>query len=409
MNNQVDISYFCNLIYQIFKVPIHFLSTNKNILYKFSSNDICNPFDSSIEESLNELYQKNDLYNFPLVKTNKYLEHYVLIHITDHTYEDGTLIIGPSMYPQVSEDMVIKLMEEFNSSASIPDGISYYNSIPVMNKITLIQIGILLYSLISKEKLDVNTVWKRNKSLEQRSYPAINPDLYISSQRQNSSKYYDITLERQFFTAIKEGNKQKLIQHAYEFPQENAATLSNTSQLRNQKNNGIIAITLATRYAIDGNLPSEIAFSLSELYIQALEQLDNMYSINRVIEDALCTFADHVKEYNSKKYSNMITLCLDYINRNIYREVSLNDLAKLLNITPTYLSRLFKKEVEISFSEYIQRERIEEAKKLLLLTSYPLSDICAWLNFNDQSYFTRVFKKFTSMTPKQYREQHTVI
>ncbi len=63
----------------------------------------------------------------------------------------------------------------------------------------------------------------------------------------------------------------------------------------------------------------------------------------------------------------------------------------------------------ITLSEYIQRERVEEAKKLLTLTTYSLSDICAWLNFNDQSYFIRVFKKNTSMTPRQYREKYTVI
>lgn len=63
----------------------------------------------------------------------------------------------------------------------------------------------------------------------------------------------------------------------------------------------------------------------------------------------------------------------------------------------------------ISLSEYIQKERVEEAKKILTLTTYSLVDICTWLNFNDQSYFTKVFKKFTSMTPKQYREEYTVL
>ncbi len=62
----------------------------------------------------------------------------------------------------------------------------------------------------------------------------------------------------------------------------------------------------------------------------------------------------------------------------------------------------------ITLSEYIQRERVEEAKKLLTLTTYSLS-ISAFVNFNDQSYFTRVFKRITSMTPRQYREKYTII
>lgn len=181
------------------------------------------------------------------------------------------------------------------------------------------------------------------------------------------------------------------------------------SQLRNQKNNGIIAITLASRYAIEGNLPSEAAFSLSSLYIQTLEQLDNLYSVNRLIEDALCTFADRVKESNTHQYSKKINACLDYISKNIYSEITLTNLANHINVKPSYLSDSFKKEVGIPFSIYVQRERIEEAKKLLTLTTYSLSEICNWLNFNDQSYFIRIFKKFTNCTPKQYRDKHTLL
>ncbi|MFP3822216.1 AraC family transcriptional regulator, partial [Bacillus sp. SIMBA_008] len=79
-----------------------------------------------------------------------------------------------------------------------------------------------------------------------------------------------------------------------------------------------------------------------------------------------------------------IAICKNYIFENIYNQISVKQLAKFANINSDYLSILFKKEVGISLIEYIQRERIEEAKKLLTLTTYSLSDICAWLNFNDQ-------------------------
>ncbi|MDZ5609575.1 helix-turn-helix domain-containing protein, partial [Bacillus pseudomycoides] len=312
-------------------------------------------------------------------------------------------------YTKEIDEMSIMLMEQFNSTDKIQQGLAYYQFLPEIKKITLIDIGVLLHYMIFNEKLDAGIVWEKNKGLEEASYKIVNPDLYISKRRRNDPENYNIALERKFFSAIKEGDKEKVIKYAYSFPQEDAAIVSKGDQLRNQKNNGIIAITLATRSAIDGNLPSDIAFSLSTLYIQTIEQLDNMYSVNRLIEDALCTFADRVKEYNTQKYSNTITTCLNHIRKNIYDEISLNELANQLDITPTYLSKLFKKEVGAPLSEYIQRERVEEAKKLLTLTTYPLLDICGWLNFNDQSYFTRVFKKITTMTPKEYRKTHTII
>ncbi|MDQ0233070.1 YesN/AraC family two-component response regulator [Metabacillus malikii] len=66
---------------------------------------------------------------------------------------------------------------------------------------------------------------------------------------------------------------------------------------------------------------------------------------------------------------------------------------------------MFKKEVGISVTEYIQRTKIEEAKKLISFSDYSLSKIHTLLNFTDQSYFTKVFKKYTGYTPKQYRMQ----
>ncbi|MEF7638177.1 helix-turn-helix domain-containing protein [Bacillus thuringiensis] len=405
----VNTQYICDLIHRTFFVPVYFLSEEEKILDYATCYDISSPFYSSKEEHFQKLYQESDLFNFPLFRGNDYLENFIFIRVKNQEGIKGTIVIGPTTYPKVTDEMAIKLMKTFQASNKIQEGLLYYQSLPEVKKITLLQIGIFLHYMIFKEKLDIDTVWKKNKLLEETPYKIVHPDLYISNRRQNNVGNYNFSLERKFFSQITEGNKESVIKYAYSFPQEDAGITSQGNQLRNQKNNGIMAITLATRYAIEGNLPTDIAFALSDLYILTIEQLDNMYSVNRLIEDALCTFADRVKEYKTKKYSNTITTCLNYINRNIYQKISLSALAELLHMNPTYLSGLFKKEVGITLSQYIQREKIEEAKKLLTLTSYSLTDICLWLKFNDQSYFIRIFKKITKMTPKQYREKYTLI
>lgn len=68
------------------------------------------------------------------------------------------------------------------------------------------------------------------------------------------------------------------------------------------------------------------------------------------------------------------------------------------------LSLRFRDEMGISIRDYLNRERINEAKYLLRHTSYPLSQIAAYLNYSSQSYFTRLFQKQCGMTPSQYRE-----
>ncbi|MBJ8009810.1 MULTISPECIES: helix-turn-helix domain-containing protein [Bacillus cereus group] len=409
MNNSIDIQYLCDLVHRTFNVPVHVLSTDKKILYHSTSDDVCNPFYSSKEEHLSGIYQENDPYNFPLFRSNSYLENFVLIHIANHDYIKGTIIIGPTKYPKVSDDTAIKIRKEFNSNDKVQEGLDYYQCLPKIKKTTLIDMGILLHYMIFNEQLDRDVVLEKNKVLEEVAYKIVKPDLYILKRQQSNPETHITAFVHKYFSTIKEGNKKELLQYMYAFPQEDGGFVLTEDSLRNQKILGIIAITLATRYAIDGNLPSDIAFSLSLLYIQTMEQLNNVDSVKRLSGDALRTFADRVKEFNAQKYSNTIIKCINHISKNAYDELSLNELANHLDITPTYLSKLFKKEMGIPLSEYIQKERIEEAKKLLTLTTYPLSDICNWLNFNDQSYFTKVFKKITSMTPRQYREKHTVI
>ncbi|MEB9686071.1 AraC family transcriptional regulator [Bacillus thuringiensis serovar pingluonsis] len=409
MSVPIDLKHVCNLIHQAFSIPIHFFNTSNYILFKYNDNINLNPLYPCKEKYLINIYDKNMPDNYPILKTTPCLENFLFIRINNQKSIKGTLVIGPSIEKKISKDMVIQLVNIFDSNITVKEIITYFDSVPVLNKLLFIHIGLLLHYIIFNEKLDINTFLEKNKTLNKSSYPLLNPDIYISAKRQDHSNDYNITLEEQFFSAITEGNKEKLIKCAYSFPQENAGVLSKTNQLRNQKNNGIIAITLATRYAIKGNLPSEIAFSLSDLYIQKIEQTDNIYAVNRLIEEALCTFADSVKEYKEKQYSKKISMSLDYIARNIYNDITVNSLANYIQINPSYLSDIFKQEVGITLKQYIQKERIEEAKRILTLTQYPVSRICHMLNFHDQSYFIKVFKKFTTMTPKQYREKYTVI
>ncbi|MNC36171.1 HTH-type transcriptional activator Btr [compost metagenome] len=105
------------------------------------------------------------------------------------------------------------------------------------------------------------------------------------------------------------------------------------------------------------------------------------------------------------KLTRTSALCQNYIFNHLYEDISLSRLAEIAGLNASYLSQLFKKETGLAVSDYIQRERIEEAKRLMELPGITLSDIAIRLHFNDQSYFTKVFKKYTGKTPRQYRQE----
>ncbi|MDY0010201.1 MAG: AraC family transcriptional regulator, partial [Candidatus Izemoplasmatales bacterium] len=121
-------------------------------------------------------------------------------------------------------------------------------------------------------------------------------------------------------------------------------------------------------------------------------------------EKILSTYAKVVRDYTLMNHSSNIKKIILYIRKNLTNKISLDDIAGDLFITKEHLSRLFKKEMGLTISEYIINAKIEEAKTLLKETDYNVLDIAVLLNFANSSHFSNSFKKITGMAPSDYRK-----
>jgi len=101
---------------------------------------------------------------------------------------------------------------------------------------------------------------------------------------------------------------------------------------------------------------------------------------------------------------NEINAVLNYLEKNYYKKVTLEEVAEYVNISPFYLSKIFKKHTGVNFIEYLTNLKIEKAKELLEYTDMPVINIAIELSFNEPNYFARVFRKTAGMTPSKYRE-----
>jgi AraC-like DNA-binding protein len=96
----------------------------------------------------------------------------------------------------------------------------------------------------------------------------------------------------------------------------------------------------------------------------------------------------------------------EMIQDHIDTGLTLKELSKNLDVNPSYLSREFSKHFDnLSFGEYIRKQRIERAVELMTNASYSLTDIAYFTGFSDQSHFTRIFKKHTGSSPSDYRRK----
>ena len=82
----------------------------------------------------------------------------------------------------------------------------------------------------------------------------------------------------------------------------------------------------------------------------------------------------------------------------------MEEVAEALGISPTYLSRLFKRETGQCLQDFINEERVKRAANLLRYSDMGLTEIAQYVNFPNQSYFGKIFKKYTNMTPRAYRD-----
>ncbi len=101
-------------------------------------------------------------------------------------------------------------------------------------------------------------------------------------------------------------------------------------------------------------------------------------------------------------YRKEVKKAVDYIRAHFQENIALETVAAHVGLNASYFSSSFKKNVGLSFRDYVNSVRIEEAKTLMRNTDYSLANIAVAVGFDNQSYFTRVFKKQTGVSPSQY-------
>ena len=94
-----------------------------------------------------------------------------------------------------------------------------------------------------------------------------------------------------------------------------------------------------------------------------------------------------------------------FIQQSIFQGISLEETAKELGISSYYLSKLFKESENVNYIDYVNNLRIEYAKKQLMETEKSIKEICMESGYGDPNYFSRIFKKWTGVTPTEYREE----
>ncbi|KAB8287535.1 AraC family transcriptional regulator [Bifidobacterium ramosum] len=177
--------------------------------------------------------------------------------------------------------------------------------------------------------------------------------------------------------------------------------------VRNAKYRFVTSITLATRFAIEGGMDEEDAYNASDLYIQDMDRCKDANDVRRLHTDMMTFFTWAMADMQrSEIHSKAVSECMDYIHYHLHERITVAQLARHVNLNPTYLSELFARETGTPISRYITGKRMEAAENMLKYSDYPLGEIAQILAYRSQSHFTKVFSKHAGMTPGDYRRKY---
>ena len=147
-------------------------------------------------------------------------------------------------------------------------------------------------------------------------------------------------------------------------------------ELKQQKYMAVSFITLATRYAIQGGMNENNAYSFSDNFILKIDKAKNKAAVNSLIVDAAIELTNKVNLCQKKfNYSPHIRKCVAYINKNLNEKLTVNSVAKYCNLSSDYLSRIFKEEMGVNLSAYITHQKLEMSQTLLF-EGYDSDNIC---------------------------------
>ncbi len=133
-----------------------------------------------------------------------------------------------------------------------------------------------------------------------------------------------------------------------------------------------------------------------------LAQLQHVIDIKEWITEFALTLIDHPEIFLPQKYSKPIQDALIYIMANYTESLPASQIASRMYMSREHFARLFKKEVGMTYHEYLTNYRINIAKKLLESGEYNVSEVCAMVGYPNDNYFYKIFKKYTGKSPNQF-------
>ena len=396
----IDLNYICTTIGNLAGMPIRIFQNSAQIFYRsvvYLPKDPITAFRDEI------LAVDSHVSYF----VTPYFHYYGILNSGEYK-----IIIGPTFQVKQSDQTLRELAflcdVTKDETKEFLDGM---HSIPPMPLDSILQILCVVNYIVNNEKLTINDIVIHEKEQEKLTMTAESERAIFQFDRDiNTAElpelHNTLALEQTILNFIRQGDTLRLREWIKDIPAVHGGTLA-FDQIRQLKNTFIITAALASRAAIRGGMDIDDAFTLSDAYIQKCEPMNTIEQITNLQYHMIFEYTQRVEKLRLVKVpSKFIADITNYVHHLLSEPISTEEMAKALFMNRSWMAVKFKQETNMTLTDFILKEKTEEAKRLLRYTDKPITSISAYLGFSSQSHFSRTFKKYTGSLPNEYRKRH---
>ena len=214
---------------------------------------------------------------------------------------------------------------------------------------------------------------------------------------------YPVETEKELIAFVQSGNKQqatkilnKLLGAIFSLAEGNLDTI---------RVKLFELVAFLSRAALDAGVPLCDVNRITKDSFEICEDSTDFERLCFLTTQAMERFIDTVYQNRTQKQTSQpLSRAIEYVRQHYASDLSLGAVADAVFVSKYYLSHLFQKEMKTTFSDYIRRIRIEMAKRFIKEdNTAQIQEIAGKVGFNDANYFTKVFKRFSGVTPKKYQ------
>ncbi|NLD26011.1 MAG: helix-turn-helix domain-containing protein [Acholeplasmataceae bacterium] len=397
----IDYNYLCTVIGNLAGIPIRLFKNEKQIFY----HSLVNLPKDPLIAFKNEVFRIDSHVGYFITPSFNY---YGIVNAKPYR-----IVVGPTRYTNGKDQDIKELGFRCDVAPDeMNDFVIAMKSIVHMPLESIMQMLCAINYILNKEKLSLSDIIiydSEQQTLKQlieseRANNNLNADIQNNQELQNVHNTFAI--EQTIMNIVRKGDTGLLKDWITSAPAVRGGILA-ADQLRHIKNTFIVTTTLASRSAIRGGMDVDDALSLSDSYIQKVELMNSVDRITNLQFHMVLDYTERVEKLRlGKTPSKLILEVTNYIQHHLSERISTEEMANSLFLSRSRLAVKFKQESGMTLTDFILREKTEEAKRLLRYTDKTAVAISSYLGFSSQSHFSRVFKKYTGKSPNEYREHH---